>query len=245
MDFDCHADNYLEAVRQAAGVCVENLAAEKARMILNVLANCVGNPKQLQVLDIGCGIGLIDRELNGSLAKLYGVDTSLRSLEIARTMAPMTCLVHYDGVRLPFLDSSFDAVFASCVLHHVPPSMQPSFMLEMLRPLRSGGVVILIEHNPLNPVTRRAVSRCAFDADAVLLWSSDTNRLIAEAGARVIGRRYVGFWPYRNTLVEWIENMIAWLPIGAQYCVWGIKTQQAMNYRRTLPNCPSDVVCLR
>jgi ubiquinone/menaquinone biosynthesis C-methylase UbiE len=226
MDFDCHADSYQEAVRQATGVCVESLAAEKARMILNVLANCVGNPKQLQVLDIGCGIGLIDRALDGSLARLYGADTSLRSLEIARTMAPMTCLVHYDGARLPFVDSSFDAVFASCVLHHVPPNVRSSFMLEMLRPVRNGGAVILIEHNPLNPVTRRAVSRCAFDADAVLLWGRETNRLMAEAGARVIGRRYVGFWPFRNTLVERAESFIGSLPIGAQYCMWGIKTQQ-------------------
>jgi ubiquinone/menaquinone biosynthesis C-methylase UbiE len=227
MDFDRHAETYQEAVYQAAGVSVESLAAEKARMILNVLADYVGDPRQLQVLDIGCGIGLIDHALDGSVAKLCGVDTSLRSLEIARTRAPTTCFVHFDGTRLPFANSSFDAAFASCVLHHVPPDVRRNFMLEMLRPLRPKGAVIVIEHNPLNPVTRRAVSRCAFDADAVLLRGSESVRLIAEAGATVIGRRYVGFSPFRNTLVERAESVIGWLPFGAQYCVWGIKTRQA------------------
>jgi ubiquinone/menaquinone biosynthesis C-methylase UbiE len=223
MDFDQHADTYQEAVYQAAGVSVEALAAEKARMIQDVLTDCVGDPKQLQVLDIGCGIGLIDQALDSGVARLCGVDTSWRSLELARTRAPTTCFVHYDGVTLPFANSSFDAAFASCVLHHVPPDMRRGFMLEMLRLLRPKGAVIVIEHNPLNPVTRRTVSRCAFDADAVLLRCRETIRLMDEAGATVTGRRYVGFSPFRNTLVEKAESVIGWLPIGVQYCVWGIK----------------------
>ena len=80
--------------------------------------------------------------------------------------------------------------------------------------------------NPFNPVTQRTVSRCAFDADAVLLRCGESMRLIANAGARVAGRRYVGFSPLRNALVEWAEGIVGWLPIGAQYSVWGIKTSQ-------------------
>jgi ubiquinone/menaquinone biosynthesis C-methylase UbiE len=224
MDFDQHAETYQEAVEQAAGVSVERLAGEKARLILQALADCVGDPKQLQVLDIGCGIGLIDRHLDRGVAELCGVDSSLRSLEIARVTAPGTRFVHYDGVRLPFGDSSFDAVFASCVLHHVPPHARRSFMAEMLRPLRPKGAAIVIEHNPFNPITRHIVSRCAFDADAVLLRSREVMRLMTEAGAAVAGRRYVGFSPVRNAQIERAEHAIGWLPIGAQYCVWGIKT---------------------
>jgi ubiquinone/menaquinone biosynthesis C-methylase UbiE len=223
MEFDQYAESYQQAVDQAAGVSVKKLADEKARMIQKVLADCVGNPRQLQVLDIGCGIGLIDKDLDRGVATLYGVDTSLRSLEYARAKAPGACFIHYDGLRLPFRDSSFDAVFASCVLHHVPPAARSGFMAEMLRPLRPKGAVILIEHNPLNPVTLRTVSRCAFDADAVLLRSREAIQLITEAGAAVAGRRYVGFSPFRNSVVERAELAIGWLPIGAQYCVWGVK----------------------
>jgi hypothetical protein len=75
----------------------------------------------------------------------------------------------------------------------------------------------------LNPITRRIVSRCAFDVDAVLLRCREAMQLITEAGASVTGRRYVGFSPLRNALVERAEQTVGWLPIGAQYCVWGIK----------------------
>ena len=96
-------------------------------------------------------------------------------------------------------------------------------MVEMLRPLRPMGAAIVIEHNPFNPITRRIVSRCAWDADAVLLRSREVMRLMTKAGAAVAGRRYVGFSPLRSALVERAEHAIRWLPIGAQYCVWAIK----------------------
>jgi ubiquinone/menaquinone biosynthesis C-methylase UbiE len=226
MGFDQHAETYQEAVDRAASVSVEKLAGEKARMILKVLSDCVDDPKHLNVLDIGCGIGLVDQDLDGGVAELWGVDTSLHSLKFARGRTPGARFVHYDGERLPFADSSFDAVFASCVLHHVPPASRRGFLTEMLRPLRPRGAIIVIEHNPLNPVTRRVVSRCAFDADAVLLSCRETMRLITEAGAPIAGRRYVGFSPFRNALVEQAEQIVSWLPIGAQYCVWGIKSSQ-------------------
>jgi len=132
--------------------------------------------------------------------------------------------LHYNGARLPFEESSFDAVFASCVLHHVPPATRRGFMVEMLRPLRPMGAAIVIEHNPFNPITRRIVSRCAWDADAVLLRSREVMRLMTKAGAAVAGRRYVGFSPLRSALVERAEHVIRWLPMGEQYCVWGIKS---------------------
>jgi len=223
MDFDRHADEYQATVEEAAGVSVEGLAGEKAHLILDVLAALLGDPKRLRVLDIGCGIGLIDRELEREVAELCGVDVSPRSLEVARGRAPATRFLHYDGAHLPFADGTFDAAFASCVLHHVRPGLRPGFMADMLRPIRPGGAAIVIEHNPLNPVTRLIVSRCAFDTDAVLLGCGESRRLLAEAGTLVGGRRYIGFSPYRHALVERVERALGWLPAGAQYCVWGIK----------------------
>jgi hypothetical protein len=53
---------------------------------------------------------------------------------------------------------------------------------EMARVTRPGGMVAIIEHNPLNPVTRHIVSRCPFDRDAVLLRCGTGARLLAGAG---------------------------------------------------------------
>ena len=89
--------------------------------------------------------------------------------------------------------------------------------------IRPGGVAIFID-NPLNPVTRRIVASCAFDEDAVLLGLTEARTLLAGAGASQIDRRFMGFSPIRNSTIERAESYLGWLPIGAQYCAWGIKT---------------------
>jgi ubiquinone/menaquinone biosynthesis C-methylase UbiE len=226
-EFDRYAADYRCEVDQAAGVSVERMAGEKARLLLDLLAAELGDPKQLRVLDVGCGIGLVEQELARGVGQLCGADVSLKSLEFARSRAPTAHFVRYNGMNLPFGDASFDAVFASCVLHHVAPNVRPCFIAEMLRPLRQNGVVVIIEHNPANPVTRRIVSRCAFDADAVLLACRETIELLANGGAARAQRRYIGFLPFRHRLVERAEQVIGWLPAGAQYCVWSRKIAAA------------------
>ena len=224
MEFDRYAESYRSEVEGAAGVSVEGLAGEKARLILGVLSRTLGRPDRMRVLDIGCGIGLIEQELEQKVAELCAMDMSEKSIEIAKARAPATRFIHSGGETLPYDSGSFDAVFTSCVIHHVPPASRANFIAEMLRVLRSGGVAIIIEHNPINPVTRYIVSRCAFDADAVLLTCRESAELLTHGGVAVSGRRYVGFSPIRHALVERMERSLGWLPAGAQYCVWGIKT---------------------
>ena len=227
MDFDQHVTGHQKTIDDAAGVPLGELASEHARLVLDVITRKLGDPKTLRVLDVGCGIGRTDYVLERGVGELYGVDVSRQSLDAARANAPTTRFVHYDGKRLPFADTSFDAAVAISVVHHVPPALRSRFMAEILRTIRPRGAVIIIEHNPLNPVTRRIVSRCVFDADAVLLGSREMARLLADCGAPAVGRRYFGFWPFRHALIGQSERAIAWLPLGAQYCMWGIKLREA------------------
>lgn len=224
MQFDEYAANYQTDVEHITGVSAENLAGEKARLIIGILSKCVDDPKRLRVLDIGCGIGLIDPYLENEVAEICGADTSIQSLEFARIRAPRTRFVHYDGETLPMADNSFDAAFVCNVLHHIPLAARSKFITEMVRAIRPGGVAIVIEHNPFNPATQQIVMRCAFDADAVLLKLSETVNLLNRHSAPVVGRRYIGFSPFRHPIVEKAEQALGWLPIGAQYCVWGVKS---------------------
>ena len=75
----------------------------------------------------------------------------------------------YVGETLPYESSAFDLSIAICVLHHVPPTQWVGFLCEMRWVVRPGGLVCLIEHNPLNPLTKLVVALCEFDRDAVLL----------------------------------------------------------------------------
>ena len=95
------------------------------------------------------------------------VGTSLQASTFLRRCSPkqgLTCLMRstswYDGEKLPFPDETFDVVLAICVLHHVPVSQRYTFVSEMVRVARSGGVVAIFEHNPFNPLTRHAVNSC-------------------------------------------------------------------------------------
>jgi SAM-dependent methyltransferase len=85
-------------------------------------------------------------------------------------------------LSIPFGDSDFDFVTAVCVYHHISPSARPALTLEVCRVLRPGGVFCMIEHNPLNPITRLIVSRTPVDADAILLPAKEGQRLVFERG---------------------------------------------------------------
>jgi SAM-dependent methyltransferase len=74
------------------------------------------------VLDVGCGVGLTDQLLKVHLPLLAGVDISGKSLDVARVRNPEIAYHHSADDKLPFVNGSFDVVFAMCVWHHVPTS---------------------------------------------------------------------------------------------------------------------------
>ena len=84
-----------------------------------------------------------------------------------------------------------------------------------------GGVVCIIEHNPLNPLTRLSVRRCEFDRDAVLLPARRTAALMAQAGLRAIESRYFLLLPSAASPARALERRLARLPLGAQYITCG------------------------
>jgi ubiquinone/menaquinone biosynthesis C-methylase UbiE len=226
MDFDNHATEYGRTLSEALRFCgaeVDQLVGYKARLILALLARQFGDPQKLKVLDIGCGIGLIDRELVNGVGELHGTDVSRKSLDRAAYLLPAAKFRHFEGKQLPYSDEVFDFVFAICVLHHVPPHERTAFVSDMARVTRTAGIVFVLEHNPFNPVTRHIVSRCPFDDDAVLLGCSEAANLLRYAGLSSVNSRYITFWPRRSVIVDRLEQNIGWLPLGAQYYAWARK----------------------
>ena len=173
------------------------------------------------LLDVGCGIGLMHEGLGPITRSVAGTDVSAQSLARAGREHPQ---VEYrpqgDGV-LPWPDDTFDVTLAVCVLHHVPPSQRAGLLTQMRRVTRPSGLVIAIEHNPLNPLTRLAVARCPFDHDAELLGARTARGLLRSAGLEDVRSRYFLVFPAVHRILSGIEERIGCLPIGAQYVAFG------------------------
>jgi SAM-dependent methyltransferase len=140
-------------------------------------------------------------------------------LAVARKHVSDGEFVSYDGTTLPFPAGSFDVVIAICVLHHVPEPDQSSFLRELTRVTRSGGVIAVFEHNPANPLTRRAVRGCELDVGVELLRAKDVERLLAGTGARVVSRDYFLFTPFGGRLGSTVDRLLRRLPLGGQHVV--------------------------
>jgi ubiquinone/menaquinone biosynthesis C-methylase UbiE len=191
----------------------------KATALVDLASRLLGHPETLRVLDVGCGIGLTDAHLVGRFDELHGVDTARAAITRAADRNPTVQYRTYGGERLPYRDREFDLAFTICVMHHVPRAQWPRFVSELGRVVQPQGLVVVLEHNPLNPLTRATVSRCEFDKDADLLRRRKTARLLEASDLEVVEHRYLIFTPIDARLAAWFERRIAWLPLGAQYYV--------------------------
>lgn len=222
--FDDYGDrgDYEAAVADSiafAHVGHEMFISAKARSLLALVRHRFGRVDGLSFLDVGCGVGAMQRYIAPVAARSVGIDTSGSSIEAARRAHPGSELVAYDGSRIPFGDGEFDVTYAVNVLHHVKPSERAAFAAELLRVTRTGGLVAVFEQNPFNPLTRLAVARCAFDEGVVLASRRRVLDLMEAAGGHVVESRYILFLPLDRGWARRFEDGLGWLPLGAQHLV--------------------------
>ena len=230
-EFDQHKETYRSDIDKAiafSGQSHDFFTRVKAEYIVELLqdfANKHGasspDTPTLDVLDIGCGHGHIHPYLVQSNVRmnLSAVDVAASVVEEARLTNPTVNYQSYEGERLPYDDASFDAAFTIAVMHHVPPAQWPAFLQEMRRVVRPGGLIAIFEHNPINPLTQWIVRTCPIDENAVLLWSGQLSRLVAQGGFVDVTSRYILFTPLDGPRYRAFDKAIGWLPLGAQYYV--------------------------
>ncbi len=173
------------------------------------------------LLDVGCGVGRMHPLFNGLVDGLAGCDPSTDSVARAKHDNPSVTYRKSEGAVLPWETASFDVTLAVCVFHHVPVNERTALLADMHRTTRPGGLTVIIEHNPLNPLTRLAVARCPFDHDAVLLTAGTSKRLLTQAGYSDASSRFFLLLPTRARIAAWVERKTAGLPAGAQYMAIG------------------------
>ena len=93
-------------------------------------------------LDFGCGVGRLTRALSEYFPSCCGVDISISMIDRARELTP-SCKFHVNerpDLGL-FADQSFDLVYTSRVLQHLPSvSLIAGYIAELIRVLRPGGL---------------------------------------------------------------------------------------------------------
>jgi ubiquinone/menaquinone biosynthesis C-methylase UbiE len=220
--FDGYASNYSQTVNLSVrfvGKDVEFFARTKARLLLGTAERLPCPLSEVRALDVGCGTGLTDSLLLPRVGSLDGVDVSAEMVVQAGSRNPSATYQVYDGGALPYENASFNLVFAACVLHHVAPSRWDQFLAELWRVTAVEGVTVVIEHNPLNPLTRRAVRGCPFDGDAVLVPPRRVRECFRQLGAPTLECRFMTFLPVDTAWARQVEDHLGWLPAGAQFAV--------------------------
>lgn len=227
--FDRHAPTYSDDIDRAVSFSFQDAAfftKAKADLLVHLLQGHFKEKSGLGLLDVGCGTGTLHPALVAAGLNVSAVDVAMGPLEVARTTNPKVRYAMYDGRSLPFAGPMFDVTLAVCVLHHIPEHKHAALLAEMRRVTRLGGLVCIIEHNPLNPLTRLAVWRCSFDTDAVLLPARKSLAALQAAGisADATRARYFLFSPFDSGRLRAAERHFGWFCLGAQYCAYGINT---------------------
>ena len=222
--FDGYTERYRDAVQESisfSGADHDLFTQIKSDVLLDLASESAGSAEGLAFLDVGCGPGETDAFLEGRVRSLVGVDVAAGMVEQAQRRNPWAEYRHYAaGDPIPYDDASFDVCFTICVLHHVAVERRPALVKEMKRVCRPGGLIAVFEHNPVNPLTRKAVRDCEFDRGVQLLTRAAAERLLRFCGLSPRGR-YIEFFPRDSGVLRRIEGRLGWLPLGAQYAVFG------------------------
>ena len=226
-EFDKFADEYRalhESNISASGEAPEYFADYKMRDLRRIVDADNVAMNGARFLDFGAGVGTSVPHFRKYFptTDLVCADVSMKSLAIGSArFGGDAGFVAFDGKTLPFADATFDYAYAACVFHHIPVEAHEQLLRELWRVLKPGGQVMIYEHNPLNPLTVRAVNTCPFDENAILIRAPVMKARLESAGFRQPRIRYRVFFPH---LLRWIrsaEGSLWWLPLGAQYYACG------------------------
>jgi SAM-dependent methyltransferase len=220
-EFDRFADEY-EAQHRAniaiSGEPPEFFAAYKIAELARLSERLSTSPRR--ILDFGSGIGNSVPFFRQYFAEseLTCADASNRSLDLSRRRFPgPERYLLVEGRVLPAENDVFDIVFSACVFHHIRQEEHSHWLEELRRVTRPGGLLVIFEHNPLNPLTVHAVNTCPFDENARLIRAGALVHALDEAGWSESTARYHLFFPHALAALRPAEKHLGWLPLGAQY----------------------------
>jgi SAM-dependent methyltransferase len=190
----------------------------KARELIRLVSTHA--PGATSLLDLGCGTGELEEALPQGRFLATGVDVSEGMIRHARgKRIPGAEFLVRDAASTRLPTAAFDLTVCTSLFHHLPEGRRAQVVQEMIRVTRPGGMLAVFEHNPWNPATRVVVRRSPVDQDAELLRPPIVRSLFEEAGARILDRRFLVFFPRPLRAMLPLERRLGWCPLGAQYVI--------------------------
>jgi len=102
-------------------------------------------PKEL--LEVGCGTCLQSLKIAQAGVKVVGVDISDKMFPSAPDIPEKLTIGVADGTNLPFPDDSFDLTLISLALHEMAAEKRLPIIKELIRTLRPGGAVLILDYD--------------------------------------------------------------------------------------------------
>ncbi len=125
-------------------------------------ATCENPAAFSRCLDFGCGSGRIARHFTGCawLSDLVGIDIDEEAVAWARRLVPgAKFLVTAAKPPTPLPSGAFDMAYAASVFTHFDEEMQLSWLGEMRRLLRPGGLLLASTHSPETTALRPDIGK--------------------------------------------------------------------------------------
>jgi SAM-dependent methyltransferase len=216
VDFDEYVDQYENLLQEQLSFFSKDRGYFSEYKVELARQNITASPAR--VLDFGCGIGLSLYFLANyfSGARIFATDLSQKSLAYVHEKYPYVSTVQDKHLE----EHSFDMIFMTGVMHHVPPECRADLVKRLSSLLADDGQLCIFDHNPYNPVTRHIVSTCPFDEDAALVSMRGMKTLLTSQGNfRIEKAEYCLFFPESLQALRPLERFLGWFPMGGQYYV--------------------------
>jgi demethylmenaquinone methyltransferase/2-methoxy-6-polyprenyl-1,4-benzoquinol methylase len=182
-----------------------DLVASPLRNVRHRVAGMIGIDAHTRVLDVATGTGSQARAFAERAGEVVGLDLSEAMLRVARdrNRASNLTFVQGDATQLPFGDASFDVASISLALHEMPMSIRQRVLAEVVRVVRPGGAIVVIEYarppGALGDAFYRVVK--TFEPDQYVdFMRSDLHALLRGAGIEVRDERTALFSAIRIVL---------------------------------------------
>jgi len=226
-EFDEYAEGYSAGMenplkRVIAKNAVDFLAP-KIGIIKSIVSERESEKRIRTLLDYGCGSGEFLKLISEKIPKLQltGTDISNSMMDEARKRhCAFTAPFQLESLESALTaGKKYDIITATCVFHHIPPADWQETVHRLANSLTDFGSLLIIEHNPLNPITRWVVSRTEIDRHAVLLSHQKTRRLMLNAGMKILASKSFMFTPPSFLLSAFTDKALGWSMLGGQYYV--------------------------